>query len=140
MTTKKEIDQYCDVIRQTAYELYRHLGSGHLEKIYENGLIHRLSKKGFTVQQQLPISVHDEDGTIIGDLKADLMINDTLLIECKAVEQTLSVHSAQLLGYLRATKLEYGLLINFGGARFYIKRYAYTQKNPSLDPCFRTGL
>jgi len=56
------------------------------------------------------------------------------------VEQTLPVHSAQLLGYLRATRLEYGLLINFGGTRFFIKRYAYTQKIPTLDSCFRTGL
>jgi GxxExxY protein len=123
MDTPREIDDYCNKIRQTAYELYRYLGQGHLEKIYENGLVNRLTKLNLNLQQQVPISVRDEDGTILGNMIADLIVQNQIIIEGKAVDHILPIHKAQLLGYLRSTDKKYGLLINFGSPRFYIKRF-----------------
>lgn len=120
---KAEIDQLCDHVRECSFGLHRHLRHGHLEKIYENGLAHRLRKRGVEVQQQAPVPVYDEDGTILGDLNADLFVADELIIELKAVRAVNGDHVAQLLGYLRGSGQRYGLLINFGSPKLYIKRY-----------------
>ena len=64
--TEEESKAKCDAIRQIAYELHVYLGTGYLEKVYENGLAHRLSKAGFNVQTQVPITVCDEDGYVLG--------------------------------------------------------------------------
>jgi GxxExxY protein len=97
--------------------------NGHLEKIYENALAHRLRKSGISVIQQHPIPVFDEDGTLLGDFFADLFVDNCLIIEAKAVRHVLEEHTAQLLGYLRGSRIEHGLLINFGAAKFYIRKY-----------------
>ncbi|MGA0369664.1 MAG: GxxExxY protein [Kiritimatiellia bacterium] len=123
----------CDIVRQNAYDLYRYLGPGHMEKVYENGLVHRLTKSSLSVQQQLQLSVQDEDGTEIGNLIPDLLIENFLIVECKSVQQIIPVHEAQILGYLRSANLKYGLLINFGTHRFSVKRYISTpfqRQNP----------
>ncbi len=73
----------CDVIRETSFEIHKYLRSGHLEKIYENALAHRLRKKGFRVKQQDPLKVFDEDGTVLGLLKADLFVDNRLICEIK---------------------------------------------------------
>ncbi|QDV46162.1 hypothetical protein Enr13x_60710 [Stieleria neptunia] len=121
--TTDEIMRLCDVVRQTGFELRKYHGSGHLEKIYENGLAHRLRKQGFAVQQQVPITVFDEDGTPLGDYFADLLIEGVLIVELKACKTTTDEHIAQILGYLRATRIEHGLLINFGAKKFEVKKY-----------------
>jgi len=113
----------CDIVRQTGFDLRKYHGSGHLEKIYENGLAHRLRKQGIRVEQQVPIIVLDEDGTPLGDYFADLLIEGVLIIELKACKAIAEEHIAQILGYLRATRIEHGLLINFGGAKYEIKKY-----------------
>jgi GxxExxY protein len=118
-----DVYQLCDTIRQTAYALHRFLGSGHLEKVYENGLLHRLGKLGMTVLPQHPLSVRDEDGTILGDYFADLFIDGRLIVEIKACKALADEHVAQLLGYLRASGIEHGLLINFGGGKFEIRKF-----------------
>ena len=69
-----DIKSLYDVIRQTACEIHVYHGSGHLEKVYENALVHRLRKLGLAVAQQYPITVYDEDGTEIGDYVADLLV------------------------------------------------------------------
>jgi GxxExxY protein len=119
----RDILQLCDIVRETGYSIHGYLRNGHLEKIYENALAHRLRKKGLNVKQQHPLRVFDEDGTLLGDFSADLFIEDELIVELKAVRSTADEHVAQLLGYLRASRIEHGLLINFGGPRFYIKKY-----------------
>ena len=96
-----EVKKLCDVVRQTGFELHRYLGPGMLEKVYENGLAHRLRKLGFAVEQQWPINVCDSDGTVLGDYYADLMIQDRLVVEVKACNRLAAEHIAQLLGYLR---------------------------------------
>lgn len=121
---KDRIFELCDVVRETAYELHRYLRHGHLEKIYENGLFYRLRKHGLRVEQQVPLRVTDEDGTVLGDFVADLVVEGVLLIELKACRTLADEHTAQLLGYLRSCQIEHGLLINFGSPTFQIKKYA----------------
>lgn len=118
-----DILKTCDPIREIAYAIHCYFGHGHLEKVYENALTHRLKKAGIDVQQQVPITVKDEDGTGVGEYIADLVIDNKLIIELKAVENICEAHTAQILGYLRATGIKHGLLINFGSSRFQIKKY-----------------
>lgn len=120
----QDISALCDRVRQTAYAIHVYLGHGHMEKVYENALAHRLAQAGLTVRQQQPIRVYDEDGTLIGDYLADLLVEDGLIVELKAAKTLASEHEAQILGYLRASRLEHGLLINFGSYRFEIRKFA----------------
>lgn len=113
----------CDKVRETSFEIYKYLRSGHREQIYENALVHRLRKMGIQVQQQHALKVFDEDGTLLGFLRADLLIENQLICEIKGCRALLEEHKAQLIGYLRASRVEHGLLINFGGPRFEIRKY-----------------
>ena len=125
----QDIMKLCDVIRETGFAIHRYHRNGHLEKIYENALVHRLRKQGLQVQQQHPLKVLDEDGTLLGDFYADLFVDNRLIVEVKAVRSVVEEHVAQLLGYLRASRNEHGLLVNFGGARFQIKKYILNDTN-----------
>ena len=120
---KEDIFALCDVIRETSYAIYKYLRSGHREQIYENALAHRLSKLGITVEQQQELRVYDEDGTLLGHLRADLLIDNKLICEIKGVRELVDEHVAQLLGYLRASRIQHGLLINFGGPRLEIRKF-----------------
>jgi len=124
MRAKDDIFELCDVIRETSFALHQYLRHGHLEKVYENGLAHRLRKVQLKVEQQYPLKVYDEDGTVLGEYFADLFVEDCLIIELKACKALAQEHIAQLLGYLRACHIEHGLLINFGAPKFEIKKYA----------------
>jgi GxxExxY protein len=97
------------------YDVYNLLGYGFLEKVYENPLALRLRKSGLTVQQQLPISVYF-DGEVVGQYYADMVVNEAVLPEIKATRTTSEEHHAQLVNYLKATKYEVGLLLNFGAS------------------------
>lgn len=120
----ESIKELCGVIRQTAYEVHCYLRHGHLEKVYENAVAHRLRKAGLHVVQQHPLDVFDEDGTLLGHFAADLFVEHKIVVELKAARSLSDEHVAQLLGYLRAARLEHGLLCNFGAARFQIRKYA----------------
>ncbi len=124
----KDIMELCDVVRQTSYDIHVYHGQGHLEKVYENALAHRLRKLGFDVKQQSPLTVRDEDGTVIGEYFADLLIDGRIIIELKAAKTIADDHVAQLLGYLKSARIEHGLLINFGSYRFEIKKFAMSDK------------
>jgi len=119
----QDIMKLCDFVRETGYATHRYLRNGHVEKVYENSLAKRLRKQGLKVIQQHPLSVFDEDGTLLGEFKADLFVEDRLIVELKAVRHSADEHVAQLLGYLRASRIEHGLLINFGAPRSQIKKY-----------------
>ena len=95
------------------YEVYNILGYGFLEKIYQNAMELRLRKAGFSVFSQHPIAVHF-DNQVIGEYFADLVVEEKIIVELKAVQQLSAEHEAQLLHYLRATDYEVGLLLNFG--------------------------
>ena len=115
--TDEEAKRVCDKIRQIAYDLHVYLGIGFLEKVYENALAHRLLKAGMNVQTQIPIQVRDEDGFVIGDYIADMIV-DGVLVELKSVSALLPAHTAQTINYLTATGIRHGMLINFGSSIF----------------------
>ncbi len=123
----RDVMELCNIVRQTAYDIHVYHSHGHMEKVYENALAHRLRKAGLDVKQQQPLSVFDEDGTNIGDYQADLLVENYLIIELKACRALADEHVAQLLGYLKSSKQEHGLLINFGSAKFLIKKFAFSQ-------------
>ena len=123
----RTINELCDVVRETAYAIHVYHGHGHLEKVYENALGHRLRKQGLDAKQQHPLLVLDEDGTILGEYFADLFVDGRLIIELKAVKTVADEHVAQILGYLKSSRIEHGLLINFGSYKFSIKKYVLTQ-------------
>lgn len=120
----ESIKTLCDQIRQTAYAIHLYHGHGHLEKVYENALTHRLRKSGIDVKQQHPIKVFDEDGTLIGDYIADLLVANSIVVELKTAKALAPEHDAQILGYLKSARTEHGLLINFGSYRFQIRKFA----------------
>ena len=120
---KAEINQLCDLVRETSFAIHRYHRHGHLEKIYENALAHRLRKLGLKVEQQHPLRVYDEDGILPGDYFADLLIEDQLIVELKAIRTIADEHVAQILGYLRSARIETGLLVNFGSPVLQIKKY-----------------
>jgi GxxExxY protein len=122
----EHVNQLCDVVRETSFAIHKYHRNGHLEKVYENALVHRLRKTGVEVEQQHSLAVYDEDGTILGEYFADLFVEKTLIVELKAVRTTCDEHVAQLLGYLTSARIETGLLINFGGPKLYIKKYLMT--------------
>ena len=124
----KTIRELCDLVRETAYAIHLYHGHGHLEKVYENALAHRLKKTGLSVRQQYPITVYDEDGTVIGEYFADLFVDERLVVELKACRTLADEHVAQILGYLKSARIEDGLLINFGSYRFQIKKYIMSQE------------
>ncbi len=120
MQTVKEL---CDVVRETAYAIHLYHRHGHLEKVYENALVHRLRKVGMPVAQQHPLTVYDEDGTIVGEYFADLFVDNRLIVELKACRTLCPEHTAQILGYLKSAKIDDGMLINFGSYRFQIQKF-----------------
>ena len=117
----------CDQIRRIAFAIHVYHGHGHLEKVYENALVHRLRKAGLNVLQQHPIQVFDEDGTLIGEFIADLFVENCLIIELKAAKMLVGEHVSQILGYLKSARIEDGLLINFGSYKFEIRKYAWSE-------------
>lgn len=120
----ESIFKLCDVVRETSFAIHKYHKQGHLEKIYENALFHRLGKMSLQVEQQFPLNVYGEDGTILGEYKADLLVENRLIIELKACQSLADEYTAQLLGYLRSSRIEHGLLINFGAPKLQIKKYA----------------
>ena len=119
--TNDEAIQICDKIRQIAYNLHEYLGAGFLEKVYENGLAHRLKNAGMNVQTQIPVRVFDEDGFVIGEYVIDLLV-DGILVELKTVSTLLPIHTTQVINYLKATRMEHALLINYGSYKFQCKK------------------
>ena len=124
------INQLCDIVRETSFALHCYHRNGHMEKVYENGLAHRLRKLGLEVRQQHPLHVYDEDGTLIGEFFADLYVENQLVVELKAARTVVNEHIAQLLGYLKSGRIETGMLINFGSPVLHVKKYLMTDPNP----------
>ena len=122
----ESINQLCDVVRETSFAIHKYHRNGHLEKVYENALAHRLRKQGLEVKQQHPLTVYDEDGTILGEYFADLFVEDSLIVELKACQSVRDEHVAQILVYLKSSRIETEALVNFGAARLHVKKYLMT--------------
>lgn len=111
-----------DKILHVFYKVvYPQLGYGFLEKVYENAMAIALAAMGLKVQQQVKIAVYFQE-QVVGEYFADLLVEDVVIVELKAVSRLLAEHEAQLLNYLRATTYEVGLLLNFGPKPQFIRK------------------
>lgn len=119
-------------IIKTFYKVYNALGYGFAEKVYENSMFLELSQLGFKVEQQKPINVFYMN-KLVGEYFSDLVIEDCVIIELKANESLSSANEAQLLNYLKATKIEVGLLLNFGQKPDYKRKYFTNDRKNLLD-------
>jgi len=118
------VNQLSERVIGCAFRVLNTLGSGFLEKVYENALAHELRKVGLAVVQQHGITVH-YDGIVVGEYAVDLLIEGTLIVELKASKALDGAHTAQCLNYLKATGLRLCLLLNFGRSRLEIRRFAH---------------
>ena len=116
-----ELDEVTKSVIGCAYTVTNTLGFGFTEKVYENALAHELRKTGLAVAQQQSVRVW-YDGIAVGDFTPDLLVDDRVLVELKAVKALDDAHTAQCLNYLKATGLQVCLLMNFGRPRVEIKR------------------
>ncbi|MFC1877551.1 GxxExxY protein [Thermodesulfobacteriota bacterium] len=109
-------------INGAIYEVNKVLGSGFLEKVYENALFLELTSRGINAACQVPISVQYKENTV-GEYIADMVVENSVLVEIKAVDALQKIHEAQLLNYLKATGYKIGLLVNFSHPKAVIKRF-----------------
>ena len=116
---------------EAAFRVHNALGSGYLEKVYQNAMMIELTESGLRVAERYPIDVYYR-GQQVGEFIADLFVEDCILVELKAVENLHPYHEAQLVNYLTATGVENGLLINFGTS-VVIKRKFKTYRKPRPD-------
>ncbi len=104
-----------------AMEVHAELGSGFLEKVYENALVILLNKNGIDIKQQAPLEVMFR-GDVVGEYFADILVEDSVIMELKACNKLLDIHRAQVVNYLKATDKKLGLLLNFGKRSFEYER------------------
>ena len=118
-----ESKQYdlCGQVIGAAMKVHSALGPGFLESVYQNALIWELQKSGLKVDAQRPITVY-YDGQVVGVFTADILVNDSLMLELKANQLVAKAHEVQLVNYLVATGIDEGLLLNFGAERLEYKR------------------
>ncbi len=107
-------NEIATIIVDASYKIHTGLGPGLLESVYERVLVYELRKRGLTVRVQVPISFHYEGITFDEGFRADLIVNELVIVELKSLEQTAPVHKKQTLTYLKLTGLKLGLLLNFG--------------------------
>ena len=119
---ENQLNRCTEQIIGCAFRVSTALGTGFLEKVYENALVIELRRSGLVAEQQKAINVHYE-GVIVGEYFADILVNDTVIVELKATRAHDDVFTAQCLNYLKATGKAVCLLLNFGQPRIDIKRY-----------------
>lgn len=103
-------------ILEACFEVSRELGAGFIESVYEKSLLVALRHKDLNAVRQVPLKVRFRN-VIVGDFSVDVLVEDKVLIELKAVNRTLPEHKAQTINYLKATGIEVGLLVNFGNPK-----------------------
>ena len=108
-------------VMDCAGNIRRQLGPGYLEAVYKNAMLVELRKNGLSYEVEKPINVY-YDGILVGDYKADIVVENMLIIELKAVNSLHIAHELQLVNYLTATGVDNGLLINFGSEELQFKR------------------
>ena len=127
MNTKEEKILHKDLsykIIGLAMEVHTKLGYGFLEKVYENAMMVLLRREGIHAKQQAPITVYF-DGKVVGDYYADILVEDKIILELKAIEKITDVHRAQTLNYLKATGLHLAILLNFGKEKLKYERLVH---------------
>ena len=123
------IEEVIKTIIQCAYNVRIHLSAGFLESVYQKALLIELQEKGIHADTETPINVYYKN-QIVGEFRADIMVEGEIIIELKSVQHLLPIHEAQWVNYLTATHKDHGLLINFGGERIEIKRKFREYKQP----------
>ena len=118
---RQDLNLITERIIGAAFEVSKVLGAGFLEKVYENALMHELSRQGMRACQQYAIDVYYDD-IVAGEYIADILVEDKVVVELKAVKKLDEIHMAQCMNYLHATGLHVCLLINFGNPRVEVKR------------------
>jgi GxxExxY protein len=118
-------DSLTEKVIGEAMHVHRVLGPGFLESVYQNALLVRLEKAGLSAKAQYPLSVHFED-TVVGQFFVDILVEDQVILELKAISALASAHEVQLVNYLAATGIEVGLLLNFGTKSLEVKRKSRT--------------
>ena len=116
-----EINDITYAIRGAVFEVNRILGSGFLEKVYEKALIFELRDRNLKAESQVPLKVYYKEN-LVGEYYVDILVEDKVIVELKAVERLEKMHEAQLLNYLRATGIHVGLLVNMKHPKAEIKR------------------
>jgi len=111
-------NEIATVVVDGAYKVFRKLGPGLLESVYETVLAYELTQRGMTVRRQVPLPVVYEEIRFDEGFRIDLVVNELVIVELKSVETIVPVHKKQLLTYLRLSGRRLGLLINFGEAYF----------------------
>lgn len=122
-----EFEELVQTVIQCAYNVRLQLSSGYLEMVYQNALLIELDKHGIFAETEVAVPVYYDD-VVVGEYKADIIVEGKIIIELKAIQNLLPIHEAQLVNYLTATRIDCGLLINFGGERLVIKRKYRTFK------------
>ena len=117
------INEITQKIIGAAYTVGNELGSGFLEKVYENAMMIELEKLGVKAKNQFPLKVYYK-GIVVGDYIADLFVENSVIVELKSTKNTDGIHKAQVLNYLKASNKQVGLLINFGTPRVTVERIA----------------
>jgi GxxExxY protein len=117
-----EFEELTGKIIGAAIEVHRQLGPGFIESFYENGLVYELRKRGLKVQQQLEVPVIYDGNVEVGKHRLDLLVEDEIVIDLKAVSELLDVHFAIVKSQLRAVKRKHGLLLNFAKVKLEAKR------------------
>ena len=108
-------------IMKSVMDVHNNLGTGFLEKVYENAVVIKLKKDGLKVVQQAPFKIYFE-GQLIGEYYADILVEDKIILEAKCVEQLTNIHRAQVLNYLKATELKLGIIVNFAKPKLEYER------------------
>ena len=116
-----QINDITEKIIGASYDVMNTLGSGFLEKVYENALKVELELRGLSVESQKKLDVFYKNH-VVGEYFADLFVENKVIVELKSIKQITEIHEAQLMNYLKATKMKVGLLINFGSPKVQIKR------------------
>ncbi|MBQ2456608.1 MAG: GxxExxY protein [Bacteroidaceae bacterium] len=122
-----ELESLIKKVIQCVYNVRLQLSSGFLETVYQKALLIELSKQNIQAEAEVPVDVYYDD-SVVGEYRADIVVEKKIILEIKAIQHLLPVHEAQLVNYLTATKIDCGLLINFGGERLEIKRKYRTYK------------
>ena len=129
-----KIDEVCYKVIGAAMAVHRHFGAGYLEEVYKNALMVELEAEGLRSEKEVPISVIYKD-VRVGDYRADIVVENKLILELKAVTALNAAHEAQLVNYLNATGIDDGLLINFGTASLQHKhKYRVYRQPQPLNP------
>ena len=103
------------------YSVYNTLGSGFLESVYEKALIIEFNERGLKTETQKPLVVKYHD-KVVGEFRPDIIVEDKIIIEIKAISKLSKIHESQILNYLKATDLRLGFLVNFGEKLEYQRR------------------